>query len=235
MTDGNRKFINTFIRLTYYHSPYNVWDDFVTQFACRLSNEVDEPHRIEREELYLKTINKYNQQERGFFKDLIQETKSAFIINPCQDFLGTIFMELDFADVSKGQFFTPYSICRCMAEFTVYNVFSRIKEKGYITINDPCCGAGATLIAGVNEAKQQLRNAGLNFQNYILASAQDIDRVCALMCYIQLYMLGVAAYVKVGNALTNPISTMDTLENYWFTRAYFNKTWLKRRELGGDC
>lgn len=71
----------------------------------------------------------------------------------------------------------------------------------------------------------------LNFQNHVLVSAQDIDELVALMCYLQISLLGVAGYVKVGNSLTEPITSDDTLENYWFTPMYFSDIWETRRTI----
>ena len=49
------------------------------------------------------------------------------------------------------------------------------------------------------------------------------------MCCIQLSLLGVAGFVKVGNSLTDPIRNGDSLENYWFTPMYFSDVWHTRR------
>lgn len=49
------------------------------------------------------------------------------------------------------------------------------------------------------------------------------------MCYIQLSLLGVAAYIKIDDVLLNPIASGDTLENYWFTPMYFSDVWKTRR------
>ena len=46
----------------------------------------------------------------------------------------------------------------------------------------------------------------INYQNHVLVAAQDIDMTVALMCYIQLSLLGVAGYVKIGNSITDPIT-----------------------------
>lgn len=89
--------------------------------------------------------------------------------------------------------------------------------------------AGATLIAAINEARKQLEKVNLNFQNHVLVVAQDIDEIVALMCYIQLSLLGVAAYIKVGDVFTQPMSTDDNGENYWFTMMYFSDVWTMRR------
>ncbi len=111
------------------------------------------------------------------------------------------------------------------------HVVDQVKKEGFVTISDPCCGAGATLIASVNVAKKALAKAALNFQNHVLIAAQDIDETVALMCYIQLSLLGVAAYIKVGNTITDPMSSSDTMENYWFTPMYFSDVWSLRRAV----
>ena len=69
----------------------------------------------------------------------------------------------------------------------------------------------------------------MNFQNHVLVVGQDIDLTVGLMCYIQLSLLGVAAYIKIDDVLLNPIASGDTLENYWFTPMYFSDVWKTRR------
>ena len=81
--------------------------------------------------------------------------------------------------------------------------------------------------------EKQLEKANLNYQNHLLVVAQDIDETVALMCYIQLSLLGVAGYVKVGNSLTEPMTDNDDKENYWFTPMYFSNVWVLRRIFGG--
>ena len=227
--DVKKQFLKTFNQLTYRHRSWDVWRDFIIMFACSLSNPVDKFHYEEREKRYLKIIKKYNKREQEQFPELAAYVVMALEENPEQDFLGSIFMELNLGDKSNSQFFTPYHVCELMAKVTEEDVAAVVKEKGYITINDSCCGAGATLIAAINEARKQLEKVNLNFQNHVLVVAQDIDEIVALMCYIQLSLLGVAAYIKVGNSLTEPMSTDDNGENYWFTVMYFSDVWAMRR------
>lgn len=231
LRDSDKEFIKLYKQLTYRHNSWEVWKDFVTLFACSLSNPVDKEHYDERESLYLKTINKYNKTEQNIFPQLAAETVMALERNPEQDFLGKIYMNLGLGSKNTSQFFTPYHICQLMAAVAVGNVVDVVNEKGYISICDTTCGAGATLIAGVHEARKQLEKVNMNFQNHILVVGQDIDFTVAMMCYIQLSLLGVAGYIKVGNSLTEPISTDDTTENYWFTPMYFSTVWRTRRML----
>lgn len=231
--DPKKEFLRVFNQLTNRHRSWDVWRDFIVMYACALSNPVDKQHYDEREALYLRTIQKYNKQEQPLFPELAAHTVMALEENPEQDFLGSIYMSLNLGNQHNGQFFTPYHVCELMAEVTMQDSVMRIEEDGYITVNDPCCGAGATLIAGVHAAKKRLEKAGYNYQNHILVVAQDIDQTVALMCYIQLSLLGVAGYVKVGNSLTDPITEKDSKENYWFTPMYFFPTWSMRRIFGG--
>lgn len=230
--DPKKEFLRVFNQLTNRHRSWDVWRDFIVMYACTLSNPVDKQHYDEREALYLRTIKKYNKQEQPLFSELAAYTVMALEENPEQDFLGSIFMSLNLGNQHNGQFFTPYHVCELMAEVSMQDSVLKIEKEGYITINDPCCGAGATLIAGVHAAKKRLEKAGYNYQNHVFVVAQDIDMTVALMCYIQLSLLGVAGYVKVGNSLTDPITTNDSTENYWYTPMYFFPAWSMRRIFG---
>lgn len=231
--DPKKEFLRVFNLLTSRRRSWDVWRDFIVMYACAMSNSVDNGHYDEREALYLRLINKYNKQEQPLFSELAAHTVMALEENPEQDFLGSIFMSLNLGNQHNGQFFTPYHVCELMAEITMQDVVIRVEKDGLITINDPCCGAGATLIAGINVAKNRLEKVGLNYQNHVFVVAQDIDQTVALMCYIQLSLLGVAGYVKVGNSLTDPITKNDSKENYWFTPIYFFPSWAMRRIFGG--
>lgn len=227
-------FIKAFNSLTHGRfGAWEVWQDFVIMVACAISNSVDksELHYATRENLYLERLKKYEPEEQKVFPELLTELVNALQHNQEQDFLGDIFMQLELSNHWKGQFFTPYSLCRLMAEMNVDQSLIQIHEKGCITVNDPACGAGATLIAFVNTVAERLReaNSPLNWQDHILVTAQDIDTTVGLMCYIQLSLLGAAGYVKIGNTLTDPEHHGDSKENYWYTPMYFHETWHYRR------
>ncbi|GEM_PF-6617025 len=103
-----KEFMDTFKQLTVRSRPWEVWKDFITMFACSLSNPLDKTNFNEREVSYMQIIcnKKYSPKELELFPKLA----------------------------------------------------------GY----------------------------------------------------------GVAAYIKIGNSLTEPMSHSDTLENYWFTPMYFS-------------
>lgn len=229
--DYSQLFVKDFMKLAYTRSKWTVWDDFITMFACSISNAVDRSdiHWDTREKMYLSIVKKYKKSEMDIFPRLAAYVIEALDENQEQDFLGELFMNLDLSNEHNGQFFTPYNVCDMMAKITCDT--NSIPETGPITINDPACGAGATLIAAINELRKIYEKRGLNFQNYVLAAAQDIDQNVGLMCYIQLSLLGVAGFVKIGDSLTEPIQRGDDLSNYWFTPMYYSGIWAYRRML----
>lgn len=226
---AQKDFLQIFHTLTGDRRSWDIWSDFITLAACTISNAVDKTHFDKREKTYLQIIRKYDEQERNIFPELFALVVVALEENPEQDFLGDLYTELHLQEEGRKQIFTPYNICHFMAEVTFGDLVQQIEEKGYVEIHDCCCGAGATLIAAANVAQHKLEKAGLNFQNHILVSGQDLDDIVLMMCYIQLSLLGVAGYFKVGNALTKPMTTSDHLDNYWFTPMYFFPVWHYRR------
>lgn len=120
----------------------------------------------------------------------------------------------------KGQFFTPYHISHFMAEINMVGVENEeLKKKGYITVSDPACGAGAMLIAFANVARAH----GINYQKEVLFFGQDIDLTAALMCYVQLSILGCPAVVIVGDSLVKPDFHPDN--DVWYTPFYYLNHW----------
>lgn len=205
------------------------WKDFIVMSACSISNSVDKSQFDEREKRYLDIIRHYSKSKQELFPQLFANLVMSLEMNPEQDFLGKMYMSLNLGYDELKQIFTPYDMCRLLAKITITDVTEKVRKDGYITINDPCCGAGANLIAAIHEARKQLEKENYNYQNHLLVSGQDIEEVPALMCYIQLSLLGIAGYFKVGNSLIKPMTMADDLKNYWFTPIYFSDVWTMRR------
>lgn len=221
------EFLKAFEHLRYHHNSGKVWQDFITMFACAISNSIGDIYRDQREFLYMNSISKYKKSEQQIFTDLAAATTVALAHNPAQDFLGDIYSELNLTNKDKGQFFTPYHVCELMAKINLIDVLSVIQEQGYATVFDGCCGAGAILIAAANETRQQLANDNKDFRECVRFIGQDIDQTVAFMCYIQLSLIGASGFVKVGDSFSDPIKPGDTFENYWFTPNYY--IFLKKR------
>lgn len=231
MHGTKQEFLKIFKELCYSRSSWQVWADLITCMAVSIANAVDksEPRYSEREKEYEACIGRLGGVEKPAqcFTIVVQ----AMELNPDQDFLGELYMELNLGNHWKGQFFTPYSICKLMSDMTCGNVDTQIEKNGYISVCDPACGAGATLIAVVST----LRKCRHNFQNHVLFAGQDIDRVTGMMCYIQLSLLGCAGYVCIANTITNPMIG-DALfpeerenQEFWYTPMFASDVWHYRR------
>lgn len=192
------RFVKLFKELTYRHNDWQIWQDFIYMAAAAFSQACD--FRQEREDEYLQIIKKYDKSERDLFPQMLAEIIESFERERFADILGDLYMQLEMGNKWKGQFFTPYHISKMMASVIDENIESKIKEEGYISVNDPCCGGGAMLIAFAEHCFKQ----EVNYHNHVLFVAQDIDPVVAKMCYIQMSLLGMPGYVIIGNSLTHP-------------------------------
>lgn len=215
-------------KLAYRFQTWEVWSDFCLMAACAISSPVDAEHHDKREALYAQTAKKYNAKELELFAELFATVVMALDEDPDQDFLGDLFMQLELGSHWHGQFFTPYSICRCMAEISIADMYGILAEKGWCSVNDPACGAGALLIAFANECRRR-PGREVNYQTSVLFVAQDIDYTAAMMCYIQLSLLGCPGYVIVGNTLTTPPTESLQNQDVWYTPMYYRDIWHWRR------
>ena len=224
-----KAFVRIFDSICNWNSRWERWNDMVELFAIEINSAVDLNHREERIARGEAIRKKYSDEELGRFAELFAELIRSLEANMFQDFLGSMYMDLELGNSVSGQFFTPYNVCEAMAAMTVSDDAMRmISERGWIGINDPACGGGATLIAAAGE----LRKRGINYQQHALFVGQDLDHTVAMMCYIQLSLIGCPGYVRIGNTLTDPgrfdILTGDGTENTWYTPMFFADTWTFR-------
>ena len=200
-----------------------IFEDFITVSACAVSNLLDTVHYEEREKRYLDTVRQYKRNEIDVFAKMYGQIELGVEEKPDQDFLGEMYMALDFGSAAAGQFFTPYDVCRCMAAInTDYDrLNAQIADQGFIGVMDPACGAGALLVAFANECKK----AGINYHRSVLFVAQDVDYIVGMMCYLALSCMGCAGIVCIGDSLINPVTfhdkrgllPIDTDGRIWYT------------------
>lgn len=227
-TDHEKEFIRIFNEIAKDRHPWEVWSDFITISACSLSNTYEPRKDIynEREKTYTSIIKKYSDINKSNMARLLAVVIEAMDENPKQDFLGNLYMMLDFGREHAGQFFTPWHISELMAKVTLQDmkeVKKKIKEEGYISVADTCCGAGCMLIAFASVCLDEK----INYQQSVFFFAQDIDPIVAKMCFIQLSLLGCPAKVVVGNSLLEP--DVKDESRIWYTLFYYNHIWSARR------
>lgn len=180
---------------------YDIWKvfyDFLIISVYTISNSIN--FNEDREQEYLKIINKYEKQEQELFIKMLVSLVNSLDENEFNDVLGKIYEELNLFNKYKGQFFTPPHICDFMVKGTLNDDVERqIKNKGYIIVSDPACGSGRLLYSYLKE----LHSKNINYPKNVYVEAQDISELCCYMTYIQLSLYGVNGKVILGNTLTN--------------------------------
>jgi hypothetical protein len=223
-----RSFMRTIEALSHSRRKWEVFRDFCELSALSLVNALDVPATATwtaREERHAKLRGTYSDEEfqqLAFALACVVEALEA----ESQDFLGSVFMELDLGSHWHGQFFTPYNLAAAMGRMTYDHEL--LKDREFITVQEPTCGAGVMVI-GFADA---MRAAGANPQQQMHVTAIDIDPLCVHMCLIQLSLLHIPAVVVHGNALS--------LEEWsrWYTPAHLLGNWhakLRRAEETGPA
>ena len=199
------------------HDRRIVFRDFVTMSAVALS-KLDLRQAEAREELYMQTVRKYSREEAATIKAMFTELVEGMHVSP-RDILGEIYMQLELGNSRMGQFFTPHHICRLMAEITMSDeIVEKVAKYGFVTVNEPASGSGATIIAMMLAMQER----GLNYQRHVHVTAIDLDSTAAMMAYVRLSLMHVPAVIVHGNTLS--------LEEYshWYTPAHIMDGWNAR-------
>jgi hypothetical protein len=224
--DYKRAFIKDFKTLCYRRQAWQVFHDFCTLTALALQQVFE--RNDEREKEYLATVERYEPDEVTVFPKLLSYVVGGLSGEPC-DFLGSIFQELGLASHWHGQIFTPISVAMMVAQLTFSGVEDIIDKKGFITANEPVCGAGAMAVAAFHVIKQ----AGYNPQKQLHITAIDVDETAAKMCFIQLCLLGCPAKVYIGNTITQDMRCcmLTTMHHLGFWNAKLRTPKRKRERL----
>ena len=215
-------FLRSFKQLAPYRHRYEVWRDFVTMAACALHNGLGKDEAREAE--YLEIIGRYKSADQPEFGQLLDKLVVMLEEAP-RDVLGPLYMELEIANKDAGQFFTPPAISDMMAQLTFNGELAKLETQQFITMQEPACGAGGMVLSLV----KVMIEAGHNPADKLWVQCIDVDRLAALMCYIQLTLWHVPAQVVVGNTLTLE------MREVWYTPAHHLGFWdarLQRRDDG---
>lgn len=192
--DYIKEFISKLSNLDRSRSVSTVFNDFLTLSCCSLAQTVYRSDILEQK--YLNIIKTYTKEQAEEFSKLL-----AFLVlgleQESQDFLGQVYMSLNLGSQANGQYFTPYSVSKFMADINFTEIESS-QNNQLITLSEPCCGSGALIIAFA----QTLREYNINYQQKLFVEAIDISEMCFKMTYIQLSLLGIPAKVIQGDSLS---------------------------------
>lgn len=192
-------------------SPCQVFSDWVECCAISIQNNchiVRNDVWRRREEQYERCIVPYGKDGEKFGEMLAM---LVMIMNDeITDTLGEIYMESKIGNKNTGQFFTPFSVSYLSAEI----LLKEISGKQSITLYEPTAGAGGMIIA----AAKVLHDKGINYQQCLNVTAQELDWRGVYMCYTQLSLLGIDAMVIQGDTLIEPYAGKEyPLESVFYT------------------
>lgn len=237
-TDAQKKFARILSSFSQTRSVWSTWQDFIDLYAHSISvvaaftpkdieEHVDSVQRI---------ISKYNKNEKEHLVELTLLTANALTANPRQDFLGELYMGLDFGRSWSGQFFTPWHVAHAMALMVCQGDIDKQNGRHFFSVHDPACGAGCMLLAAAaayNDSKSEH-----DYRTDMLFTGQDIDATVAKMCYIQLSLLDCAGYVVIGDSLAHPLQGTELsphIDPYYgtilYTPMWNSELWQYRRAL----
>lgn len=191
---------------------HEVWSDFITTSAIALHNAIAKDDTLENE--YLKTISVYSTCDLQRLCEMLSIVVMLLEPEPT-DILGQLYMELELSSKENGQYFTPPYISGLMAEILHGESLDQKLQQPFVTLHEPACGAGGMVMSFVKVVIQKKHNPA----EKLWVSAIDINRIAALMAYIQFSLWNVPAEVIVGNALS-----MEFRER-WLTPAHHLYDW----------
>jgi hypothetical protein len=202
------------------HDLYTLFADGMEVMALAIANSVDLRQREAREERYLAIVGRYERDVVECFAQLLGQLTLALEAG-FGDVLGALFGRLELHSKARGQFFTPYTVSRMMAEATLgdgESVRALIAERGFVTAMEPACGAGSMVIA----LADAMHAHGINYQRHLHVTGIDIDPRAIHMAYVQLSLLHVPAQLIVGNSLSGEH------REHWYTPAHILGGWNAR-------
>lgn len=102
----------------YRHDLYTVFSDCMSCMALAISNAVDFAQSEAREARYLEIVRRYDRDVIDAFPKVLAEVTMALEAGP-GDVLGAVFGALELHNTARGQFFTPFEVCRMMARMQI--------------------------------------------------------------------------------------------------------------------
>jgi hypothetical protein len=146
---------------------------------------------------YMQVVARHHPGDIRAMPELLALVQLAVGDGGC-DFLGDIASKIGMLEGDRGQFFTPYTVSRMMAEMLLPAENPVLEERGFITLSEPACGAGCMVIAAADTLTAQ----GLDIGACLYVEAVDLSLLAFRMAYIQLSARGVPALVQRANSLT---------------------------------
>ena len=173
-----KQFIKAFENLARHRDKHDVLTDFLELAVCAIRKRAlpPGPEADAIEARYMAVVRRNKPEDVRAVPELLAITTLGVQDGGC-DFLGQIVGDLGMVTGHMGQFFTPYDVSRMIAELTLDTVDEIIAEQGFVTVQEPACGAGGMVIA----AADVLARKGYDIGRTLYVDATDISPLCFRM------------------------------------------------------
>lgn len=226
------KFKDDFKDIARKYDEHTLLYDFVKMVAISIYNAIAHNEQMEKE--YLLTIKKYDKETQQIIPRMYANLVLAYeTAGEIIDIFSVFYEDGGFRNKHLAQYFTPNHISMFMGEIAIAtekNLDKIIKEKDFITMMEPTCGAGGMILAFA----KALGNHDINYQQQLLVEATDISDMCVYMTYIQLSLYGIPAVVHCGDTLTQKMRfKMETpffFLNYWKFRKFYKRDFAEKQK-----
>lgn len=198
-SDLTKRFIRILDGFERSHSRSDHFADFLELACCavRKTTMPPGPEADAIEDRYMAIVRRHRADDIRAMPELLAILHLAVAEGGC-DFLGSVAGELGVLDGRSGQFFTPFEVSRMMAQSVLHDAPSIIEAQGFVTIDEPACGAGAMVIA----AADVLAMAGHDPMQSMYVEATDISLLAFHMAYLQISARGIPALVRRANSIS---------------------------------
>lgn len=199
LLDYKKRIIKNIDFFLYKRDKIQVFTDAVEYNALKFAIIVSPKKQEERIMRIRDIFDTYaDEKDKQHFDSICSDMSDMLsqMIDNYGDHLGEIYMELSGGKKAAGQYFTPYDVSRLMAEMTVGQ--TDLSKDKILTFNEPCCGSGGLIIATADA----LNERGFNYTSNAVFIANDIDRNCALMCYLQTSWAAMPAIILHQDTIT---------------------------------
>lgn len=199
------------------YNKYQIFSDFCACTACAIHSPLERKTRQEREDHYKMIVSRYREEDRIIerFGNMLGMLVLMTEQRRYTDILGDIYMNIEMGNKNIGQFFTPQHLSDLSAAMIFEEETAReeIREKGFVTVHEPCSGGGSMILA----VGRMMKEYGLNPDQELLMIANDLDPMCVHMSYIQLSLNAIPAIVTRGDALKNEVTDAFITPGYFLS------------------
>lgn len=207
-------FIKKLGKIDHSKSDRDKFRDFMEMAYCAYA-KLTAPNRERAdalEERYMRVVNTYrDKNDVRKYPELLEMVGEG--IKDDRDYLGEVSGLIGNLNSEQGQFFTPMSVSRMLAMMTLGDLKPQIEAHGYISMSEPTVGAGCIVLATARVLKEQ----GFNQNIHMFVHAADVSNLAYQMCFLQLSMAGIPAYVERANSLS-----LEHFEGAWTLPAVHN-------------